>query len=64
MTLTCKCGVTNRIPSLPTTKIRCGNRSCQHEFTPLELAKATPEAPPKFELDIEDDFDPEEDEEW
>lgn len=59
MTLNCPtCGTTNRIPSIPSTKIRCGK--CQHVFTPLELSKARPEVPPKFELQQQDDINPDE----
>lgn len=59
MILVCKCGVKNRIPSLPGGKrIRCG--TCKHVFTPAELTKATLEPPPvrlpqDFELEREDD---------
>jgi hypothetical protein len=44
MLIACSCGVTNRVPSLPKSKIRCGK--CQHVFTPLELSKCRPEPPP------------------
>jgi DNA-directed RNA polymerase subunit RPC12/RpoP len=50
MLLTCVCGQTNRVPSLPKNRIRCGK--CKREFTPRELARAKPEAPPPpFSLD-------------
>lgn len=45
MLLTCKCGTTNRIPSLPKGKVRCGK--CKIDFGPAELARARPEDPPK-----------------
>lgn len=48
MLLTCKCNAVVRIPSLPKGRIRCGK--CQRVFTPFDLAKATPEAPPQYEL--------------
>jgi len=54
MTLTCKCGATNRIPSLPTARVRCG--ACKHEFQPSELVKAKPEAPEDFTLARERDL--------
>lgn len=44
MLLDCRCGTKNRIPSLPTTRVRCGK--CKHEFTPSELVKAVHEPPP------------------
>lgn len=44
MLLTCACGATNRVPSLPTHRLRCGK--CKHEFNPAELSKARPEPPP------------------
>ena len=44
MILTCSCGLINRIPSLPKTRIRCGN--CHREFSPADLVHAKPEAPP------------------
>lgn len=44
MLISCPCGATNRVPSLPKTKIRCGK--CKRTFTPLELAKCRPEDPP------------------
>jgi hypothetical protein len=42
--LTCKCSATVRVPSLPTSRLRCG--SCKHVFTIPELVKARPEPPP------------------
>ena len=57
MLLTCKCNAVVRIPSLPKGRIRCGK--CQHTFTPLELCKATPEEPPKYELERQPDIDQE-----
>ena len=65
MLLTCTCGKTNRLPSIPKGKIRCGG--CRHVFQPAELARCRPEDPPArpepedFELEREldelDDFD-------
>lgn len=56
------CHVRVRIPPLPKARLRCGG--CQHVFTPMELTKATPEPPrtrsagADFELEQEDDWDP------
>jgi len=59
----CPCGQTNRVPALMKTRMKCG--ACKREFKPSELARATPEAPPKrvgledmvkdFEMESEDD---------
>jgi hypothetical protein len=38
MLLTCQCGATNRIPTLPNARVRCGK--CQHVFTIGELTQA------------------------
>lgn len=54
MIVTCPaCKTANRTPSVPTARIRCGK--CKRDFTPAELSKAKPEAPARFNLDIEDD---------
>lgn len=68
MTLVCQCGVTCKIPSLPTARLRCGK--CRREFTPADLVRAKSEPPPvrpklseliglappdDFELEAEDD---------
>lgn len=45
MLLDCTCGATNRIPSLPKTRMRCGK--CAHVFTPSELCRARIEPPPE-----------------
>lgn len=58
MIITCRCGQKNRIPSLPTARVRCGK--CQHMFTPQELVKAVPEAPrARTAVPTEDDNDQE-----
>lgn len=68
--LTCKCGVTCRLPNAPKGKMRCGK--CQHIFTPMELTKLRLEEPPArvapadptqsgvpFELERQPDLDEE-----
>lgn len=55
MLITCQCGVTNRLPSLPKQRMHCGK--CKHEFTPTELAKVRPEPAPSrgtFGGDLDD----------
>lgn len=54
--LTCRCGAKNRLPSIPTRRIRCGK--CQHPFMPTELTMAVLEAPPNLDLEREDDIMP------
>jgi hypothetical protein len=51
----CACGTTSRLPNVPTGKVRCAK--CQHVFTPMELVRAVPEAPPAYQLNQEDDSD-------
>lgn len=54
MILSCpQCQSNNRMPNVPTAKIRCGK--CHRVFTPIDLAKGRPEPEPVFELPIEDD---------
>ena len=55
MTLTCACGTTNRIPSLPKQRVRCGK--CQHVFTPAELTQTKPEPPERTVFELEREFD-------
>lgn len=43
MKLACICGASNRIPSIPKSRIRCG--ACKREFTPTDLVKARSETP-------------------
>lgn len=66
MKLACpSCKATNRLPSLPTSRSRCGK--CKREFTPADLVKAQPEPPAAFQLeeepdrDVDDFFEEEED---
>jgi hypothetical protein len=45
MLLDCRCGSKNRIPGTGVqSRVRCGK--CKHVFTPAELVRAVPEAPP------------------
>lgn len=55
MKLICKCGATNRLPSVPNARIRCGK--CKYEFKPTDLVKAVQESPKDFELAVQDDSD-------
>ena len=56
MLLTCTCGATNRIPSLPKQRLRCGK--CRHIFAPSDLARAKSEPPPERTVfDLEREFD-------
>lgn len=60
MRVRCVCGALNEIPSLPKKRVRCG--SCKHEFTPQNLAKATPSPKPVRPADDdEEEDDPEQD---
>jgi len=60
MILSCsRCSTTNRIPPIPTAKIRCGK--CQCVFTPAELVKAVYEPPPARQSVEPDEFELERD---
>jgi hypothetical protein len=52
--ITCRCGITSRLPRTPKGKVRCAR--CKHVFTPTELCSAKPEAAPApLHLEQEDD---------
>ncbi len=55
MLMDCKCGATNRIPSAPVKRYRCGK--CSYEFTPADLVRVRiePPPPPPDELDDYDE---------